>query len=61
LIEHKLVICDSNSGAWFEGDGHHHTLIIHESSVSAAKIHDLVLETIVTTHYRMLAGNMVPQ
>ena len=55
LIEDQLVAGDSNPGAWFEGYGHDHPLVIDERSIATAKIHDLILETVVTTHNGMLA------
>ena len=61
LVKHQFEIGDAHSSTRLEGHGHHHTLIIDKRAVTTAKIHDLVLETIVTTDDGVLARNMVPR
>ncbi len=59
LIEHKLVIRYSHSSARLQRNGHYHALIIDECAIATPEIHDLILETVVTPHNRVLARNVV--
>jgi len=54
LIKDQFVIGDSNPGTWFKGYGHNYPLIVHKGSIATAKVHYLVLKTVVTAHNRVL-------
>ena len=59
LIEDKLVIRDSHPSARLKCNGHYHALIIHECTIATSQIHNLILETVMTPHDRVLARNMI--
>src|SRR6516164_8530988 len=58
-FENELIIGDSNPRPWLEHHRHDDALIIHEGPVTAAQIHDLILESIVAANDRMLPGYVI--
>jgi biotin carboxylase len=55
----ELVVGDSNPSAGLKHDRHNDALVIDERPVTAAQIHNLILERVVTTNDRVLPGYVI--
>jgi hypothetical protein len=55
----EFEIGDSDPRAGLKDDGHDDTLVIDEGPVTAAQIHNLILESVVAANDRVLPGYVI--